>query len=141
MGEILDCNIGTFKRPNGLLNKSVVVKRGITTGNTRGIVVSDNFNYLAAGKPFLNLIMIESSITNPFTTNGDSGSLVFVFQENTLYPIGIHRAGITFPDQPGKLFHLCSDLDKFFQQDNFKGFLTNNELRYIYTDEYTQLMQ
>lgn len=75
---------------------TIVIKRGITTGDTEGWLMSDSGSAcvkkdLTTGYTyqFDNCFVIKSTTEDTFFDKGDSGSAVFVKEDGKLKPLGI----------------------------------------------------
>lgn len=75
---------------------TIVIKRGITTGDTEGWLMSDKCSAcvkkdLTTGYTyqFDNCFVIKSTTEDTFFDKGDSGSAVFVKEDGKLKPLGI----------------------------------------------------
>lgn len=89
--EIMDANSLTFD------GSTKVLKRGMTTGDTNGVLISNTLSFAIRGGlknehlyQFDNCYEIRSCEDKiPFFGAGDSGSAVFVHEDGKLKPLGI----------------------------------------------------
>ncbi len=80
-GDKLKTNV--YKR--GLAQNTVVYKCGVTTYKTSSCVSSQRFTKTLNGVKFINLTKVNSA----FCQGGDSGGIVYTYQDNEYWPCGI----------------------------------------------------
>lgn len=117
---------------------TVVIKRNKLTGNTYGVLTSDNF-FIKVNSPFKqthymfkNCFGVRSiNIDKPFFNKGESGSAVYVKgKNNILMPLGI-----AFACHPDGATCVCR-IDKIIQAFNVSIYQVEDE-EDMETEEYS----